>query len=78
MWTEIMSENVGVLHVNGVCCLIDVGDPSDSDVLQAKHALERRHAFEHVKQDAEELSRELEQQKCVRDRLRGTEYEGLF
>jgi len=78
MWTEIMSENVAVVHVDGCKCVIDIGNASEKERQQVKEHFVRKEAREYMMDNVRELERQIARRNVVRDRLRGTEYEGLF
>lgn len=62
MWTEILSEDVGVTHVNGSHVCFGIGDVAEDDVRDAKDCLERRQTRNHVAEQARELKYELERE----------------
>ena len=75
MWTEILTEDVGVTHVNGHHVVFGLSDNVEEyQVRAAKEALQYRQVFELQKKQMNRLTKQIEKQKEMVDVLEETKF----
>lgn len=75
MWTEIIAEDVAVLHAYGCDVLLEIsGSVSELEVLEAKRELEKQRAVERMREQNRQLRRQMAERQTARERLRGAGY----
>lgn len=78
VWTEIVTEDIADVHVAGKHVLVPLAeDVAERDVRQVMDVIRARSAWEDQLREMRKLNEQLEQQRRVRERLKGTEYEGM-
>jgi len=76
VWTEILTEDVGVTHVNGHHVVFGLSDNVEEyQVHAAKEALEWRQVFEFQQNQLEKLTEEIEKQQRMMDVLKDAGYD---
>ena len=76
MWTEILTEDIGVTHVNGHHVVFGLSDNvKEYQVRAAKEALEWRQVFEFQQKQLEKLTEEIEKQQRMMDVLKDAGYD---
>lgn len=79
VWTEVVTEDIADVHVGDQHVLVPLAeDVEERDVRQVMDVIRARNAWEYQLREMRELNDELEKQKRVRERLKGTEYEGML
>jgi len=77
MWTEILTEDVGVTHVNGYHVVFALTENVEEyQVRAAKEGLELRKVFEFHKEQLNEVKEEIEKQQRMVDVLKDAGYDG--
>ena len=76
MWTEILTEDIGVTHVNGHHVVFRLSDNVEEyQVRAAKEGLELRKVFEFHKEQLNEVKEEIEKQQRMMDVLKDAGYD---
>jgi len=76
MWTEILTEDIGVTHVNGHHVVFGLSDNVEEyQVRAAKEALEWRQVLEFQQNQLERLTEEIEKQQRMMDVLKNAGYD---
>jgi ferredoxin-fold anticodon binding domain-containing protein len=76
MWTEILTEDIGVTHVNGHHVVFGLSDNVEEyQVRAAKEALEWREMFKFQQSQLEQLTKEMEKQQRMMDVLKDAGYD---
>lgn len=79
MWTEILTEDICVTHVDGYHVVTPLSsDVSRDDVRWVFDYLERRAAIRQENERMRKIATDIRRQQQVAAKLGGTEYEGLI
>lgn len=76
VWTEVLAEDVSDVHVGTRDVIVPLGDDvSERRARQVTDNLLARRAY---REWSDNLRKEVQRQQRVRERLEGTEYEGML
>lgn len=78
MWTEILNEEVGVVHVgvdDDYHVVFTIGDAPRDSVRAAMQTIHERETKRYVEEQTRELAEELDQQRRMNERLEKAGYD---